>query len=161
MMTRESPPCCEGVSTGPVKQVKRQVVSRGTRRTKHPFFSTGAGVARRLVMANQRSAVWTARMRDAKQVFNELRCALGPTGSSHARTPRHPFDAITLINRDPTRLTRAPLPSQQRRHHRRDAAAHGPGARQILRRATPQAPTLRGPHRRPRRPHRGRRSIHH
>jgi hypothetical protein len=48
-------------------------------------------------------------MRDAKQVFNELRCALGPTGSSHARTPRHPFDAITLINRDPTRLTRPRL----------------------------------------------------
>jgi len=56
-------------------------------------------------MADQRSAVWTARMRDAKQVFNELRCALGLPGSSHARTPRHPFDAITLINRDPTRLT--------------------------------------------------------
>ncbi len=42
-------------------------------------------------MADDRGAVWTARIRDAKQVLNELRC-VSPLSSVHAfvsRSRRH------------------------------------------------------------------------
>lgn len=45
-------------------------------------------------MADDRGAVWTARIRDAKQVLNELRC-VSPLSALHAgvsRSGRHAHD---------------------------------------------------------------------
>lgn len=45
-------------------------------------------------MADDRGAVWTARIRDAKQVLNELRC-VSPLSALHAsvsRSGRHARD---------------------------------------------------------------------